>query len=40
MIFLTKLAKLKPIFSDVKEGTEFVVAASELFVVIGGLFSM
>jgi len=35
-----KLAKLKPIFSDVKEGTEFVVAASELFVVIGGLFSM
>jgi len=35
-----KLSKLKPYLSDVKEGTELVVAASELFAIIGGLFAM
>ncbi len=35
-----KLAKLRPVLHDAKEGTELVVAASELFAIIGGLFSM
>jgi len=35
-----KLSKLRPYLSDVKEGTELVVAASELFAIIGGLFAM
>ncbi len=35
-----KLAKLKPNFSNVKDGTEFVVAASELFAIIGGMFAL
>ncbi len=32
------LAKLKPVIHDAKEGAEFIVAASELFALIGGLF--
>jgi hypothetical protein len=35
-----KLAKLRPALRDVKEGTELVVAASELFAIIGGLFAL
>lgn len=35
-----KLSKLRPVLSDVKEGAELVVAASELFAIIGGLFAM
>lgn len=35
-----KLAKIQPILSDVKKSSEFVVTASELFAVIGGLFSL
>lgn len=34
-----KLAKIRPVLKDVKESTELVVAASELFAIIGGLFS-
>ncbi len=34
------LAKLKPTIHEVKEGTELVVVASELFAIIGGLFAM
>ncbi len=33
------LAKLKPVIHDAKEGAEFIVAASELFALIGGLFA-
>lgn len=35
-----KLSKLRPVLTDVKEGTELIVAASELFAIIGGLFAM
>jgi len=35
-----KLAKLTPTLHQAKEGTELIVAASELFALIGGLFSM
>lgn len=35
-----KLAKIRPVLHDVKDGTELVVAASELFAIIGGLFAL
>ncbi len=35
-----KLAKLTPSLHQAKEGAELIVAASELFALIGGLFSM
>jgi len=35
-----KLAKLKPVLAEVKESTDFIVSASELFGIIGGLFAM
>ena len=35
-----KIAKIKPILRDVRDGTELVVAASQLFAIIGGLFAL
>jgi len=35
-----KLAKLRPVMQDIKEGGELIVTASELFALIGGLFSL
>jgi hypothetical protein len=35
-----KLSKLRPVLHDAKEGAELVVAASELFAIIGGLFAL
>ncbi len=34
-----KMAKLRPVLHDTKEGVELVVAASEFFAIIGGLFA-
>lgn len=33
-------AKIRPILYDIKDGTELVVAVSELFAIIGGLFAL
>lgn len=35
-----KLAKIKPILQNVKEGAEFIVTGAELFSVISGLFAL
>lgn len=35
-----RLAKIKPVIENVKEGAELIVTASELFGVIAGLFSL
>ena len=34
-----KLASIKPVLRDVKDGAELVVAGSQLFAIIAGLFS-
>ena len=33
-----KLASIKPVLRDIKDGAELVVAGSELFAIIAGLF--
>jgi hypothetical protein len=35
-----KLAKIKPILKEVKEGAELIVTGAELFGVIAGLFTL
>lgn len=35
-----RLAKIRPVLHDVKDSTELVVAASELFAIISGLFAL
>ena len=34
-----KLASIRPVLRDVKEGAELVVAGSQLFAIIAGLFA-
>ena len=34
-----KLASIKPVLRDVKDGAELVVAGSQLFAIIAGLFA-
>ena len=34
-----KLASIRPVLRDIKDGAELVVAGSELFAIIAGLFA-